>query len=226
MTERSGYKERFYSAFAEFMAESDNFLEEGDYAELIKDGDAITERVYAYSMGTDGQIDIEDWEKLSQLTKDYIDERWKLYKMNQEPLYRGDWATAQGQDVQAYNASLRANIECRYAIEQAIRNNFDGMHLNKGFENALIEKFGLERMRYVRRNGQNPLQLQRRASTGVNLQSARIPPFWTDLSTAFGSWRKAIRKATKKFLNTAGIILFQSENSRQKKTDSTRSAED
>ena len=152
MTERSGYKERFYSAFAEFMAESDNFLEEGDYAELIKDGDAITERVYAYSMGTDGQIDIEDWEKLSQLTKDYIDERWKLYKMNQEPLYRGDWATAQGQDVQAYNASLRANIECRYAIEQAIRNNFDGMHLNKGFENALIEKFGLERMRYVLAN--------------------------------------------------------------------------
>ena len=110
MTERSGYKERFYSAFAEFMAESDNFLEEGDYAELIKDGDAITERVYAYSMGTDGQIDIEDWEKLSQLTKDYIDERWKLYKMNQEPLYRGDWATAQGQDVQSRRSETISTV--------------------------------------------------------------------------------------------------------------------
>ena len=155
MTERSGYKERFFSAFAEFMAESDNFSEEGDYAELVKDGDAITERVYAYYMDTDEKIDFEDWEELSRLTKDYIDERWKMQKAMTEgvPLYGGtfEYAKANGEE-NLYRQSLQANIECKHEIEQAIRNNFDGMHLNKGFENALIEKFGLERMRYVLAN--------------------------------------------------------------------------
>ena len=151
----AGYKERFFGAFAEFMAESDTFLEEGDYAELVKDGDAITERVYAYYMGMNEQINFEDWEELSRLTKDYIDERWKMQKAMTEgvPLYGGtfEYAKANGEE-NLYRQSLQANIECKHEIEQAIRNNFDGMHLNKGFENALIEKFGLERMRYVLAN--------------------------------------------------------------------------
>ena len=151
----AGYKERFFGAFAEFMAESDTFLEAGDYAELIKDGDAITERVYAYYMGMNEQIDFEDWEELSRLTKDYIDERWKMQKAMTEgvPLYgkTSEYASSNGEE-NLYRQSLQANIECRYAIEQEIRNNYDGMHLNKGFENALIEKFGLERLKYVLAN--------------------------------------------------------------------------
>ena len=151
----AGYKERFFGAFAEFMAESDTFLEEGDYAELVKDGDAITERVYAYYMDTDEKIDLEDWEELSRLTKDYIDERWKMQKAMTEgvPLYGETIEYAKANDeINLYRKSLQANIECKHEIEQAIRNNFDGMHLTKGFENALIEKFGMERIKYVLAN--------------------------------------------------------------------------
>lgn len=154
-TERAGYKERFFGAFAEFMAESDTFLEAGDYAELIKDGDAITERVYAHYMGMNDKIDFEDWEELSRLTKDYIDERWKMQKAMTEgvPLYGRTLEYAKANDEKnLYRQLLQANIECKHEIEQAIRNNFDGMHLNKGFENKLIEQFGMERIKYVLAN--------------------------------------------------------------------------
>ena len=151
----AGYKERFFGAFAEFMAESDTFLEAGDYAELIKDGDAITERMYAYYMGMNEQIDFEDWEELSRLTKDYIDERWKMQKAMTEgvPLYgkTSEYASLNGEE-NLYRQSLQANIECKHEIEQEIRNNFDGMHLNKGFENKLIEQFGMDRVKYVLAN--------------------------------------------------------------------------
>ena len=152
---KAEYKERFFGAFAEFMAESDTFLEAGDYAELIKDGDAITERVYAHYMGTNDKIDFEDWEELSRLTKDYIDERWKMQKAMTEgvPLYGRTLEYAKANDEKnLYRQSLQANIECKHEIEQAIRNNFDGMHLNKGFENKLIEQFGMARVKYVLAN--------------------------------------------------------------------------
>ena len=152
---KAGYKERFFSAFAEFMVESDTFLEAGDYAELIKDGDAITERVYAYYMDTNDKIDFEDWEELSRLTKDYIDERWKMQKAMTEgvPLYGRTFEYAKANDEKnLYRQSLQANIECKHEIEQAIRNNFDGMHLHKGFENKLIEQFGMDRVKYVLAN--------------------------------------------------------------------------
>ena len=137
------------------MVESDTFLEAGDYAELIKDGDAITERVYAYYMDTNDKIDFEDWEELSRLTKDYIDERWKMQKAMTEgvPLYGRTFEYAKANDEKnLYRQSLQANIECKHEIEQAIRNNFDGMHLNKGFENKLIEQFGMDRVKYVLAN--------------------------------------------------------------------------
>lgn len=155
-TERAGYKERFFAAFTEFIEDADDyFLSAEDFAELVKDGDAVTERVYAYYMDTSDQINTEAWDELSELTKNYIDERWKMQKAMTEgvPLYGGtlEYAKANG-ERELYRHSLQANIECRHAIEQAIRNNFDGMHLNKGFENKLIEQFGMERVKYVLAN--------------------------------------------------------------------------
>lgn len=155
-TERAGYKERFFAAFAEFIEDADDyFLSAGDFAELVKDGDAVTERVYAYYMDTSDQINTEAWDELSELTKNYIDERWKMQRVMTEdvPVYEGtlEHAKANGEQ-ELYRHSLQANIECKHAIEESIRNNFDGMHLTKGFENGLIEKFGMERVKYVLAN--------------------------------------------------------------------------
>lgn len=163
--ERAGYKERFFAAFAEFIENAeDYYLRAEDIAELVKDGDAVTERVYSYYMDTIDQINIDDWSEFTELTKNYIDERERNYEMTKEPIDHGDWKTAQGKDVRSYNASLRANIECRYAIEEAIRNNFDGRHLNKDFENGLIEQFGMERVIYVLANTVQELEYDGRFS--------------------------------------------------------------
>lgn len=152
-TERAGYKERFFAAYAEFIEDVDDYYLDGeDFAELVKDGSALTERVYAYYMDTSDQINTEDWSELSELTKNYIDDRWKMQRAMTEdvPLYGNsfEYARANGEE-ELYRRSLQANIECRHEIEQAINKNFDGYRLNKGFERELVEKFGTERVAYV-----------------------------------------------------------------------------
>lgn len=154
-TERAGYKERFFAAFAEFIEDANHFLPEGDFAVLIEDGDAVSERIYAYYMEMDEQIDFEDWEELSQLTKEYIDDRWKMQKAMTEgvPLYGGTLETAKANgEENLYRQSLRANIECKHEIDQAVNKNFDGYRLNKGFEQDLLDRFGMERVKYVLAN--------------------------------------------------------------------------
>lgn len=123
---------------------------------LSRTATAITERVYAHYMGMNEQIDFEDWEELSRLTKDYIDERWKMQKAMTEgvPLYGGTLEYAKANDENnLYRQSLQANIECKHEIgARRSETIFDGMHLNKGFENKLIEQFGMERVKYVLAN--------------------------------------------------------------------------
>ncbi len=44
------------------------------------------------------------------------------------------------------------NMCCKYDIQAAIRDNFNGTHLNEGFENDLIKQYGFERLNYVLAN--------------------------------------------------------------------------
>lgn len=52
-------------------------------------------------------------------------------------------------EIIAHRNSRKANIECKLAIEDAIRNNYDGMHLNEGIEDNLIVQYGMERVAFV-----------------------------------------------------------------------------
>ncbi len=49
----------------------------------------------------------------------------------------------------AYRNSHKANTDCKQAIDKAITENFDGMHLKEGFEDELIQKYGMERVAFV-----------------------------------------------------------------------------
>lgn len=51
-----------------------------------------------------------------------------------------------------WRESFRANIACKEAIEQVIRENFDGMHLHEDCVDAVIECFGYKRTTYVLAN--------------------------------------------------------------------------
>lgn len=51
-----------------------------------------------------------------------------------------------------YINALNLHTECKNAIDKAISENYDGMHLKDGFENALIDKYGMGEINYVLAN--------------------------------------------------------------------------
>ena len=51
-----------------------------------------------------------------------------------------------------YMKALNYHTDCKNDLETAISNNYDGMHINAGFENKLIHKYGLDEIAYVLAN--------------------------------------------------------------------------
>lgn len=83
--------------------------------------------------------------------------------MNQIPLYPHTAAYAREHgELEQYRASLQANIACKNAIEAAIRQHFDGMHLDKTAVTEVIAAYGKERTCYVAAN-----TLRQKAGTGA-----------------------------------------------------------
>ena len=48
--------------------------------------------------------------------------------------------------------SHKLNVACKDAIEEAIRNGFDGMHLDKDCAKGVIEDYGFKRVGWVLSN--------------------------------------------------------------------------
>ena len=70
--------------------------------------------------------------------------------MNRTPLYPHTAAYAlEHGELEQYRASLQANIACKNAIEAAIRQHFDGMHLNEAAVTEVMAAYGKERICYV-----------------------------------------------------------------------------
>ena len=70
--------------------------------------------------------------------------------MNNTPLYRGTADQARKEDkLQLWKDSFQANVLCRIAIENEIRQHFDGMHLDRGCAGRVLDQFGEARVKYV-----------------------------------------------------------------------------
>jgi len=68
------------------------------------------------------------------------------------PVYRNTTAYAmENGEKEQFFAARRANIACKDAIEQTIRDNFDGMYLNCDAKDV-IDQFGAERVECVLAN--------------------------------------------------------------------------
>lgn len=52
-------------------------------------------------------------------------------------------------ELEQYRESKNADRECAKCIDAAIRENFDGMYLRKGCEDAVVEAFGIDRVKRV-----------------------------------------------------------------------------
>lgn len=66
------------------------------------------------------------------------------------PVYYESFAyAAENGEVDLYRISRQLNEDCRNAIEEAIADNFDGMHLADDAMKSVVEQFGMERMGYI-----------------------------------------------------------------------------
>ena len=66
------------------------------------------------------------------------------------PVYYESFAyAAENGEVDLYRISRQLNEDCRNAIEEAIADNFDGMHLADDATKSVVEQFGMERIGYI-----------------------------------------------------------------------------
>ena len=72
---------------------------------------------------------------------------------NTTRLYRYSAQDARERDeLDLWRESFKANCACCLAIEDAIRNDFDGMHLPQNCARKIIDEFGYQRVEYVLAN--------------------------------------------------------------------------
>jgi len=55
-------------------------------------------------------------------------------------------------ELELWRESYRANVACKKAIEEAIRQSFDGMHLNADCAEGVIAAYGFKRVNFVLAN--------------------------------------------------------------------------
>ena len=55
-------------------------------------------------------------------------------------------------ELEQYRASNRANLQCKEAIEAAVREHFDGMYLSRDAVKDVIETYGIDRVMFVLAN--------------------------------------------------------------------------
>lgn len=107
--------------------------------------------IFYLNIGRDIQADELIGQEAMGNMMNAMDNYYRIY-----PLYlqTGEYAHEHYEIIDHRN-SRKSNIECKLAIEDAIRQNFDGMHLNEGFEEKIIEQFGMERVAFVVANTVN-----------------------------------------------------------------------
>ena len=72
---------------------------------------------------------------------------------NDTYLYTDDLDAARREgDIALWRASHQANIACKKAIEESIRQGFDGMHLNHDAARGVIQTYGMDRVMLVLAN--------------------------------------------------------------------------
>ena len=100
-------------------------------------------------------------------------------------------------EVSKWVESHKQNVACRDAIEQAIRNGFDGLHLDRDCAKSVIEDYGFKRVGWVLSNTiqqkatmaasalitrPGPVRPSSRSATETTiLWSESIPPCWMGL---------------------------------------------
>lgn len=83
-------------------------------------------------------------------------------------------------ELEQYRASNRANVACKEAIEAAIREHFDGMHLSHDAAKGVINAYGMERVAFVLANTVQLQEWDGRYSRRNKEWASTIPNYHSD----------------------------------------------
>ena len=73
-------------------------------------------------------------------------------------------------ELALWQESRRENVCCKEAIEEAIRKDFDGMHLKNDSVQSVIEQFGYKRTAFVLANSIQEKEYDGRFSIGNKIK--------------------------------------------------------
>lgn len=143
------YKIGAYNSFASVIEDTEEYFTEEDYKALYEERGHIIGSLYDELLKSGGYT-VEDYDETVQFIKDHCKRfHSELYNQN-PPIYLQTARYAnEHNEMEKYRGSHRLNEDCKHTIDEAIRNNFDGMHLKNGFEDKLVEKFGMDRVAFI-----------------------------------------------------------------------------
>lgn len=73
--------------------------------------------------------------------------------MSYPQIYKASLEEAESRnETELFHASHRLDIACKEAVETAIRDNYDGKHLNRDCFRPVMEEYGAERLEWVLAN--------------------------------------------------------------------------
>lgn len=95
-----------------------------------------------------GEQELEKWEIKAEMQKDSGET--ELTQKQYPPVYQHTLTYAmEHAEADDYLDSRRINIACKNAVEEAIDNHFDGMHLDSDVVEPVLKEYGQERLTYV-----------------------------------------------------------------------------
>jgi len=142
------YKIRAYNEFSSVIDDMEEYFSEDDYKALYRERGHILEHLYDDFLGTEGAA-LDSYDDTVAFMKDYCRHYHKDIYCN-KPVYLQTAAYAYEHDeMEIYRASHGLSQGCKRDIDEAIQRNYDGMHLNLGFEDELIKQYGMERIAYI-----------------------------------------------------------------------------
>ena len=132
---------------------SDNggYLEPEHYRALYQERGSILHELYDDYLGEE-YASVNTGTDTAEFIKDYCEHYHPAVMSGQTkmPVYlKTSQYALEHNEFGQYQVSRRLTEECRNAIDKAISENYDGMHLQTGFEMRLIDEFGEERVKYI-----------------------------------------------------------------------------
>lgn len=144
----NNYKIHCFNEFGAVIDDDEEYFSDDDYKALYRERGHILESLYNDFIDSEG-YSLENYDGTISFIESFCKfKHADIY--NNKPIYLHSFKyAAEHSEEQEYRSSHKISENCKNDLTQAIRENFDGMHLNSGFEDELIQKYGMDRVALI-----------------------------------------------------------------------------